>query len=347
MATLTQTSIILRNTIVFGSIGFIVLIVITLSLMNFVAQNRPVVVVPTPAPSALFGVLPPVEFPPSAPRPASFDLQLIEGKPPEATSSAPIYLIPNKKPSLFSKRQGLTLGKRLGFMEEPVERSETILDFVDPATSSTLTVDIAFNNLTLKRKFPDSTIVQIPTLTDERKLVSFAQKYFQELRAWDDNLSVPTVSYYTYDGQTFHKLPDARNAHLARVDFFQASAGAYPVVTSSFFYSGVHVVFNASNNRIENAVEASYQHFPADLFSPETYPTISGDEAWERLQAGEGYIASPTITNKAVVRRVYLAYYQPHIYQNYLQLVWVFTGDDNFAAYVLAIADEWIDTQGK
>lgn len=339
--TLTDAAYFIRKSIVFGGISFVVLMIGTLSFMSYLQGVKDNTPIPTPTPSASFGLLPEIEFPEGGSRPASYKLELIEGRPPEATHSAAVYLIPNRKPTLFSKRQAVTFGKKVGFLEDPSERSDTVLDFIDPATNSTLTVNIATGNFFMKKNYPDTTTFQNPTITDQATLVNHARGYFRELRLWNDVFSESYVSYYSYDGINLSKLPDARNATVARVDFFTPTIGAYPAVTSKVTNSDIYLTFNAERSDIISIVEASFQFFPPDTNISATYPTISGQEAFEELQRGNGYIALSN-TDTAVIRKVYLAYYMAPQRQEFLQLVWVFEGDDGFAAMVPAIDPAWV-----
>lgn len=340
--TLTDAAYFIRKSIIFGGIGLVVLMVTTLSFMSYLRTVKDNTPIPTPTPSASFGTLPRIIFPESSTRPTSYKLELIEGYPPEATPSAPIYLIPDKKPTLFSKRQAITFGKKVGFLEEPVEISATVLDFADPTTNSTLTVNIATNNFFMKRNYPDTTVFQTPTITDINTLTNHARGYFRELRLWNDSFTGSRVSYYAFDGTNLSKLPDARGAQVARVDFFIPSVGPYLAVTPKFASSNVYLVFTADRSNVLAVVEASFQYFPADINISATYPTISGQAAFDELEAGKGHIASSN-TSEAVIRRVYLAYYQAPIHQDFLQLVWVFEGDDEFVAMIPAIDPAWIE----
>lgn len=342
MTSLTDIAFYLRRVILFGSIGFIVLIVVTLSTMNYLRNTKRNIPIPTPTPSTSFGPLPQIIFPQPAQRPTSFDLQLIEGKPPEATASAVVYLIPDKKPTLFSKRQGLIFGKKLGFLEEPIETSDTVLQFTDPSTGSKLTVNTATNNFFLTKKYTDPLVFQNLTITDQQQARSLAQAYFNELRVWNSRLDISTISFYSYANSAVQKLPDERGANLVRVDFFESHFGPYPTVTNLFSQSGTYLVFTIVDRKVGLVYEASFNFFPADANISATYPTISGNEAWDKLKAGNGYIASPAPDGKAIVRRVYLSFYEPHEYMPFLQPVWAFTGDKGFAAYVPAIKEGWV-----
>ena len=181
----------------------------------------------------------------------------------------------------------------------------------------------------MKRNYPDTTVFQTPTITDINTLTNHARGYFRELRLWNDSFTGSRVSYYAFDGTNLSKLPDARGAQVARVDFFIPSVGPYLAVTPKFASSDVYLIFTADRSNVLINISA-------------TYPTISGQAAFDELEAGKGHIASSN-TSEAVIRRVYLAYYQAPIHQDFLQLVWVFEGDDEFVAMIPAIDPAWIE----
>lgn len=344
MATLTDIAYYLRKGIIFGAI-FIVLATIAgisiVATINKVQNNQPI---PTPSPAALYGRLPKIQFPESAAYPTSFDLLLIEGHPPEGTTSATIHIVPAKSPTLFSRRQAIVFAKNLGFTENPVELSTTVLQFNDAQTNSTITIDIVTNNFTLKRNVIDVSIFENKTQTSEQQLVNAARGYFIGLKTWDETLTQSKVSYFIFEGQNLVPARNARDAQVVRVDFFRDAVSNYPVVSQKYKTSNYYVVFTSQNDRVQTVLEASFQNFPPDVNNSSTYPTISGQTAWDQLVAGQGYIAvTPLAGTEAIVRRSYLAYYEPEVSQPYLQLVWVFEGDHDFVGYVPALSPEWID----
>lgn len=92
-------------------------------------------------------------------------------------------------------------------------------------------------------------------------------------------------------------------------------------------------------------VALQYRIFPIEKDSPEIYPLKSAETAWQELQSGQGYVAyaGEGSQSDAIIRNVYLAYYGSKKYQQYLQPIYVFTGDRNFEAYVQAIDPEWVE----
>ncbi|MDO8741824.1 MAG: hypothetical protein Q7J11_01620, partial [Candidatus Roizmanbacteria bacterium] len=70
------------------------------------------------------------------------------------------------------------------------------------------------------------------------------------------------------------------------------------------------------------------------------YPIKTGDQAWTELNNGKGFVVAGTQGQKnIVIKDMKLRYFDPDIYQNYLQPVYVFLGEGDFAAYVPAVKE--------
>ncbi|MBI2051778.1 hypothetical protein HYT33_03390 [Candidatus Roizmanbacteria bacterium] len=73
------------------------------------------------------------------------------------------------------------------------------------------------------------------------------------------------------------------------------------------------------------------------------YPLKTGEQAYEVLRRGEAYVVSnPENRTSITVKRMFLAYFDPDVYQDYLQPVYVFLGEGNFVAYVPAVSSEFL-----
>jgi hypothetical protein len=348
MANLTVTARITRQSIVVGVI-LVFLIAIGTALWSIAPISQPIpVVVPTPMPESRFGLLPPLELPASTEFPTSFKLETISGGPPVSTSSAFVYFVPQKTPHLFSRRNAEALAESLTFTDKPKDINETTLAYTND-DKDTLVIDITSKNFTLKRTLKtksktdtdnDSESINL-SLPPESTLKQIAQSFFTGLVDWDQNLTLSHVSYFKQVEDKLNQELTAANATHARVDFLQQSIGRLPVITTQQNKSDIYVVFNTFGNTIDEVLEASYQSFPYDLINPSSYPTISGNTAWELLQTGKGYIISSK-TNTATVREGHMAYFQELGYHPYLQPVYVFEGDNDFIGVVPAIDPMWI-----
>ena len=73
------------------------------------------------------------------------------------------------------------------------------------------------------------------------------------------------------------------------------------------------------------------------------YPLRSTDQAFEDLKGGKGIVISSSQPDGEVkIKKVFLAYYDPDTYQEYMQPVYVFLGENKFVAYVTAVTDEYL-----
>ena len=65
-------------------------------------------------------------------------------------------------------------------------------------------------------------------------------------------------------------------------------------------------------------------------------------KAFEELKAGKAYIASISgESQNIVIRRIYLAYYDPGEATDFYQPIIVFEGDNNFVAYLPAVSADY------
>ena len=106
----------------------------------------------------------------------------------------------------------------------------------------------------------------------------------------------------------------------------------------------ISIILSGSNNLKKRIIQFAYTYWTIDYQTSATYALKTSAKAWEDLQAGKGYIARyPANTSGAVVRSVYLAYYDSFDPQTYLQPVFVFEGDNGFLGYVPAVNSEWVE----
>ncbi|MBI4130713.1 hypothetical protein HY468_05320, partial [Candidatus Roizmanbacteria bacterium] len=335
---------IVRRTLIIGIFMGVFAVVVSAGVMISMKKAKETIPKPTPAPSFEFGRIPPIHFPPGKTYPSTFELQTIAGRPPEGTPSSELFFIPSKTPTLFSRRNAADFAEQLGFTGQPTTISDTLYHYTDEATNSTFTLDITNQNFLMKRNYLDPSMFEEKINPTQQNIKQLAVSYFQSLKVWDTALSESKITYLTLEGTTLTPTSKLENAQVYRIDFFRGPIEGYPVVTSLFHTSPIYLIFAANTSRIQNILEASFQNFPPLLGDSATYPTISGQAAWEQLQNGKGYIAVPLQTGtQAVIRTVYLAYFQEDQYHPYLQLVWVFEGDHGFVGMVPALDPVWIE----
>jgi len=88
----------------------------------------------------------------------------------------------------------------------------------------------------------------------------------------------------------------------------------------------------------DSIIDISYNYHTVDYEEIHTYPIRTSQSAWQLLQAGEGYIADKGTVDTAVIREVFLAYFDSYEEQEYLQPIYVFENKETgFLGYVSAV----------
>ena len=87
-----------------------------------------------------------------------------------------------------------------------------------------------------------------------------------------------------------------------------------------------------------------YTYWNPDVETFSTYPVKSPSQAFTDLKAGKGVMIIQPDNKNASITAVSLAYYEPDVYQKYLEPVYVFTGP-NMVAYVPAITDNFLSVK--
>ena len=347
MSALTETAAFARKAIIYSVLTIIIVSFLFL-IAPFIAPlfTKPASPLPTPKPESAFGKLPPLIFPENRVYPLSFKLESIEGKPPESSTSAKVYFLPKKNPNLFSRKNALTFAQNLGFYNKPQNVTETVYKFDDQNKKTALTLDITNLNFFFQREDLDSSFFQNNTSPAENEAKSMAQAFFSNLNLFDNNFNKAKVTYSASDGVKMTPVSKPYESKVIRVDFLRADVENVPILTADYDQSNTYLIFSPKQNSslsIENIVEASLQNFPPDLSNASTYTIISSANAWDNLENGKGFIVRALNSGtEAVVRKIYLAYFQSENYQSYLQPVFVFEGDQDFAALVSAIDPFWV-----
>lgn len=349
--TLTELSYYSRRFLPIAAIGFFALIffflVIRLLLMAPKRSAQPTVY------NTLFGKLPPLKptHPFAYPNDISFTLDNIEGRPTTATNSAQIFFLP-KKNTRFGYSQTISLmAKSFGFNTDEVKHtlkdSETAV-FED--SEKKLTINIADFNFDFKLNYEaQPTLFDTASFPDESVIKDRAKEFLRLIDKYPEELSQGSQNliylHYNPTTQGFDVVDTSAQANVVEVDFFRPDIDSFPVVTPKYFTAQnfVVMVFKDDNYKV---IKAQVKFFNKDTQTVGIYPVKTGDQAWQELLHKKGFIVSPGATSYPItIRKMFMGYYDPEIYQPYLQPVYVFLGDNNFAAYVPAISDEYSDAQ--
>ena len=351
MATLTETAYYTRRAINWTILGVLAYILLRMfwSLLVIVWM---VMLPPKPIPpNHAFGTLPAVKFAAVATPSAklTFQLETIEGGVPEASDSAVVYFMPKSAPNLLGLNKAQQFATGLQFEPAPIAESKNVYRFNDPREPlRRLRYDIVSKNFILRYAFEQDASAflnkNLP-LSDAAKLEAITLLQSYDIYPEDFEKGAPTVTFLRIVTNKLVTTTSLSQGDAVRIDFFRKPIGDTLVVTPNPDEASISIIFSGNQQIQKRILQLAYTYWPVDYQTTATYPMKPSATAWEELQAGEGYIARyPTNGAKsAVVRSVYLAYYDSFEPQTYLQPIFVFEGDNGFVAYVPAISREWTE----
>lgn len=348
--TLTELSFSVRKYYPYAILGSLVILIMfySVQLIMLFLQNKPT----GPQINPIFNVLKrPVVPEASSSANIKFSLENIEGRPVTATDTARVYFLtpPPRTPFGFREKAYL-IAQTVGFNTENDSTTFVLQgpDALFTDATKKLVVDIKNFNFNFQYSFADQPglfdkVITPSSGTAQGKAISFLQSldvYPKELSTGKTNVIFFNFSPET---KTIRPVNKDEEGNIVEVDFSTADIDGFPTVSSTFFNSQNFVLMAFFEDTGFQVLRAQVKHFDRSTEQYGIYPTRTGDEAYNDLRAGEGIVVSnPQNLEQVTVRRMFMAYYDPDIYQEYLQPVYVFVGDDNFVAYVPATAKQYI-----
>ena len=351
MTPLAETAYYTRQTIKYGSIGLVVLIVgrflVNAGITLYTRLNPP----PPPPPTVGFGQLPRLSFPSNNPPKYNYILETVSGVANTPSDRAPVYFMPIIRPNLLALERATETAANMGFVFAPQAITERLYRFSRTSPlPARLDFDIITGNFGMSVDWwTNDLFLQEKLLPNDNQAISEAKSFLNraDLLPSDLDDGLTKVSYLKASGRGYIGALSLSEADFIQVDFFREPiADSFEVLTPSPQEGIVRVIISGSRTQGQRLVWVKYDYFPVDLNNFETYPIKSGPQAWEELLAGQGYIISLAGQQpSATVRNVNLGYYDDFDPQNYLQPVYIFTGDNGFKAIVPAIEATWVQAE--
>lgn len=278
----------------------------------------------------------------------SFVLDTVEGVPLTPTDRAEVYFLPASTASFGFRERVYVMAKTLGINTELVDYElfdNKVARFQD--RSQRLIIDIRNYNFQyeytdLSREDQRLANAIIPS---EEKILDEARDVMNQVGRYPGELAQGRVNiiYLAYNPQTdeLTVVDSPESANLVEVDYYRPDVGDYPIVPPNYYNSPNYVIMLFNEDEM-NVVRAQVRFHEKSEDQVGVYPIITGDEAFARLQNGQGWIVSGGgASTDIAIKKMFVGYLDPAIYQEYLGPVYVFLGNDNFVAYVPAITDEW------
>ncbi|MDO8497068.1 MAG: hypothetical protein Q7S61_00795 [bacterium] len=275
-----------------------------------------------------------------------FTLDTIEGQPVTATESAYVYFLPSATANFGFREKIYLMAKTLGFDTEVVRNTldGTTAEFNDGIQK--LTIDITNFNYTydydIRKEATPAAFIRPSSAEDaQSKATDFlrrVERYPEELSRGKTNL---IYLWYDQASGTMSVVDSIENANMVEVDFYRPDIISYPIVSSQYFNSQNYVVLGYTENGFK-IVRAQVHFYEKSEDRVGTYPVKTGDQAWQDLIAGNGIIISKEGVQDVVIKKMFFAYLDQGEYQQYLEPVYVFLGENNFVAYVPGITSTYL-----
>ena len=341
---LTDVAIKTRKAIRYSLIFLVLILLLRIILSFSFSLYRNLVPEPTPEPTISFGPLPKIQFPKQeVPKNINYSIETTTGELPILETQANVYFIPKPPPTLFSLDTATSKAATLGFTGKGTEVSSSIHQFSSPKTPATIQINIITGDFSISYDLSQDTSPISSQPPAPEIAVNTPKSILSRASSLPDDLSGPTShSFLEIQGQSLVPSLSLSEADFTKVNLYRKPLGKdYPSVTSTPDEANVWFILSGAREREKQVIAAEYHHFPVDEEQLSTYPLKTSQKALEDLIAGDAFIASAGNTENVIIRKVFLAYFDPVHAGTFLQPIVVFEGDNNFVAYVPAVIQEY------
>ncbi len=358
MATLTETAYYARNFIKYGLLTLFGLVIVRGAIIISVRIYKDVFPPPPPPPTVKYGKLPrlPISQFPNLPTTITYKLETLDGsasadnlrgvKNP-APGQAKVFVMPQGAPNLLSIERSKERAIALGFREDPELLDNSIYRFRNELAFATLDVHATTQTFHYIYSWQgnQSILGNPPRSTDDAQRT--LENYLNSAGILADDLKngKALFKFMRANGTGLSEVSSLSDADFVRVDLFRQDLDNLPIYTSNPAEGSVWGIVTGAGKLQGQIIEVVYRYFPVERQEFATYPIKSSAQAWQELGQGKGFVVSlgDNSNGNITIRRIYLAYLDVTLNPvRFMQPIYVFEGDNDFVAYVPAVADEWM-----
>ncbi len=350
--TLTQTTKMGRLVIKYGGIALAVLIVGRIFLSSFIRFWKAINPPPPPPPTVGFGRLPAVNFPEqtSQNKPAQYQLETPKGGLPDFGDRVKVLLMVQSTANLLADQKAREIAASYDFVFEPEVISGNIYRWTKSQPLNTqLEMNIFTHHFELSTDYlsrPE--LIANNELPDDYNAVQHVKDFLKrtDLLPPDIATAAGEIVYLKSLGGELGPAVSHSDADFIQVDLNRVPIdGQYRMYGPEGYKGTIHAIVSGFFQGQNSIMALDYQYQPVDYDQVETYPIRDPRQAWKIMQSGEGYIASGQDQESVTIRQVQLGYFESTQEQDYLQPIYVFSGDNEFLGYVSAIEPTYTQAQ--
>jgi len=347
MTNLTRIAITARKIIRYTIFLIVFLIVGKFALDAGIAIYKKAFPAPPPAPTVKYGKLTKIPFPDNnITAKLTYTLETPEGGlPTNIPNQAKVYFMPKVSADLLSLDNAKVIAQGLGFGASPVQLSDTTYSFADPSLPTTLQMNIITKTFSISYNLTaDKTPLNI-----KPPIAEVAESEFRSILSGAGTLPAdltgPVTSKFLKltNGQLVSAL-SLSEADVVKINLFRMNYDNLPSVTGIPDQANVWAIVSGSQAQNQEIIAAEYHYYPVDQSQYSTYPIKTPTEAFTELQGNLAFIASLGQNkdgDSVVVRRMYLAYFDPDSVTEFYQPIYVFEGDNGLVEYLPAVTSSY------
>ncbi len=345
MSSLTQTAYMSRNLIKYGGSGLVIFLIMWSIITGAVkAYNlaHPKYIPPT----VKYGVMPKIVFPEKQFNKKNFTFEFPNDSAPKFKDQSKVFIIYRPNSSFLALEDDTKTASDLGFSSKPTEVKEGVYEFKNDNLNRTLTMNVLDGSFKMEYPFQNDQMLLTPgNVPAKEEAIAIASAYLKTGNKYASDIEQGTqkVSFWKIEFDGLKAADSQSDANVARVDFYRKNLeDDLKILSPEVNKASISVLVSGSTVDNKKIIQVDYKYANIDRESFSTYPIKTSEEAIAELKAGNYWPAIDVNSNNVIIRKVYLAYFEPVTLTNYMQPIYVFEGDNNFVAYVPAIIDKYV-----
>jgi hypothetical protein len=282
----------------------------------------------------------------------TFTLDTVAGQPITATETAQVFLFPPSKFQFDYISKVYLMAKMLGFDTEVVKHKLINNEAVFQDLTQRLAIDINTYNFRYDYDFrKDAKLVEEAETPDIEGSKNAAINFLKSIDRYPKELALGDITvihmFYDKTASSAGVVASPQESNMIEVDFYRQKVDQYLPMSPTYFNSQNYVML-MTNKSGAKVVSAQIKFFETSPTQIGVYPLITGKRAYEMLLSGKGILVSGESGKKQIsIKSMTLGYFDPDVYQDYYQPIYVFTGDNDFVSYVPAVSEKWLIDESK
>ncbi len=297
---------------------------------------------PPPPPLEALGKLPKIQFPQSTSSVIpTYNINTVNGQLPVLADRVNVYKLKTPEPNLLALQTAKNSLDSSEFVLNQVKKTSTLYQWTHSKTGATIDYDIVTKNFTISSGFltnPSLSSQGLMPGEDQIKRDTFS--FLDRMGATTDNFDQDKtkVEYLEVRNGLLVAAQNLGSARYARITLVQKLVDEIPIINDSPTESITSFVVSYPQQNFA-VLEGTFYNFEIDMEAKSDYAIKTAAQALEDLKAGNAYVLNPGNLQNVDITDVQIRYFLNKQSGKFLLPVIVFSGVNNFTAYVDAIPD--------